>query len=60
MVKRLLENGAHVNAQGGHYDNALRAALEEGHDKEVKILLDNEADVNALDAASYRGDDQLV
>ena len=37
----LLDKGANVNAKSGRYDKVLQAALEEGHDKEVKMLLDN-------------------
>lgn len=35
----LLDNGADVNAQGGRYDNALQAALSEGYEKVVRLLL---------------------
>ena len=31
IVQRLLEEGADVNAQGGHYDNALQTASDRGH-----------------------------
>ncbi|SLM37434.1 ankyrin repeat domain containing protein [Lasallia pustulata] len=64
----LLDKGADVNAQGGMYGNALRAASEEGHDQVMRMLLDKGADVNAqggvygnaLQAASERGYDQVV
>ncbi|OCK96816.1 uncharacterized protein K441DRAFT_656827 [Cenococcum geophilum 1.58] len=46
-VKYLLSQGADVNAQGGHYGNALQAASIEGHDKIVEQLLSKDADVNA-------------
>jgi ankyrin repeat protein len=36
----LLDTGAEVNAQGGAYGNALRAASYEGHKQVVKMLLD--------------------
>ncbi|KAH7377131.1 hypothetical protein B0T11DRAFT_27613 [Plectosphaerella cucumerina] len=47
MVKRLLEEGADVNAQGGDYGNALQAASSEGRDETVQLLLEEGADVNA-------------
>jgi len=43
----LLEKGAEVNAQGGHYGNALQAACFRGHEKVVAILLEKGAEVNA-------------
>ena len=43
MVQMLLDKGAKVNAQGGDYNNALQAALYEGHEKVVHMLLDNGA-----------------
>jgi ankyrin repeat protein len=64
----LLDKGAEVNAQGGYYDNALRAALEGGHVQIVMMLLDAGADFNAqggrygnaLQAASEGGHEQIV
>ncbi|KAJ3846857.1 ankyrin repeat-containing domain protein [Lentinula lateritia] len=57
-----------VNAQGGHFGNALQAASCEGHDSIVKLLLEKNADVNAqggaygnaLYAASYKEHDSVV
>ncbi|KFY02998.1 hypothetical protein V490_00340, partial [Pseudogymnoascus sp. VKM F-3557] len=57
-----------VNAQGGHYGNALKAASVGGHEHTVKLLLDKGADVNALggrygnalQAASFRGHEHIV
>jgi ankyrin repeat protein len=46
-VTLLLEKGADVNAQGGHYGNALQAAANGGHDSVVTLLLEKGADVNA-------------
>jgi ankyrin repeat protein len=48
-VQLLLEKGAEVNAQGGHYENALQAASAflRGHDKIVQLLLKNGVEVNA-------------
>ncbi|KXJ84981.1 Pfs, NACHT and ankyrin domain protein [Microdochium bolleyi] len=57
----LLEKGADVNAQGGEYGNALQAASARGHEAIVRLLLAQEADVNAPDgAASDRGHDDIV
>ena len=47
MVELLLGKGADVNAQGGHYGNALQAASDGGHEKVVELLLGKGADVNA-------------
>ena len=68
IVELLLGKGADVNAQGGHYGNALQAASSRGYDKTVKLLLDKGADVNAqgghygnaLQAASAEGHDKIV
>jgi hypothetical protein len=67
-TRLLLDEGADVNAQGGHYDNALQAASYGGHEQVVKMLLDKGADVNtqggqygnALQAASEGGHEQVV
>ena len=64
----LLEKGADVNAQGGHYGTALQAASKQGHGQIVQRLLEKGADVNAqgghygnaLVAASVRVHDQIV
>ena len=42
----LLENGADINAQGGHYDNALQAVVHVGRLEVVHELLQHGADVN--------------
>ena len=52
-----------MNAKGGEYGNALQAALAEGNEVIVKLLLENGAEVNAeggkygnaLQAASFNG-----
>ncbi|KFY17204.1 hypothetical protein V492_00821 [Pseudogymnoascus sp. VKM F-4246] len=64
-IELLLSKGAdvNVNAQGGYYGNALKAASSHGHDGTVEVLLRNGADVNAkggnygyaLQAASFWG-----
>ena len=68
IVKTLLDKDADVNAQGGHYGNALQAASYRGHEQLVKMLLDKDAEVNAqggrygnaLQAASCEGHEQVV
>ncbi|PSN59255.1 purine and uridine phosphorylase [Corynespora cassiicola Philippines] len=47
VVKRLLAEGAYVNAQGGDYGNALQSALARGHKDIVELLVKAGADVNA-------------
>ena len=67
-MKLLLENGAKVNAQCGHYGNALYAASAEGYEQVVKLLVNKGADVNAqggeygnaLCAASEGGSELIV
>jgi hypothetical protein len=67
-VKMLLEEGADVNAQAGHFGTALQAAAFGGHDQVVQRLLEEGADVNAqaghfgtaLQAAADGGHDQVV
>ncbi|CAN9361213.1 unnamed protein product [Alternaria alternata] len=68
VTRLLLNKGAEINAQGGHYGNALQAASEGGHEQVVKTLLDAGAEVNAqgghygnaLQAASEGGHEQVV
>ena len=68
VVELLLGKGADVNAQGGHYGNALQAASAGGDEKVVELLLGKGADVNAqggyygtaLQAASVRGHEKVV
>ena len=43
----LLEKGANINAQGGHYGNALQAASIQGRKEVVQMLVDKGANVNA-------------
>ncbi|KAJ6140213.1 hypothetical protein N7471_006699 [Penicillium samsonianum] len=43
----VLERGVDVNAQGGHYGNALQAARAGGHDKIAQMVLERGVDVNA-------------
>jgi ankyrin repeat protein len=38
--------GANVNAQGGHYGNALQAASAHGDNDIVQLLLEKGANVN--------------
>jgi ankyrin repeat protein len=39
IVQQLLDRGADVNAQVGEYDNTLKAASLQGHEKVVRLLL---------------------
>ncbi|KFY98731.1 hypothetical protein V500_01563 [Pseudogymnoascus sp. VKM F-4518 (FW-2643)] len=67
-ANQLVEEGDDVNAQGGHFGNALQAASVGGHVKTVEVLLSKGADVNAqggyyenaLQAASGEGHDRVV
>ncbi|KAJ7481648.1 ankyrin repeat-containing domain protein [Mycena latifolia] len=47
VVQLLLEHGADVNAQGGHWGTGLQAASYNGSAKMVRLLLENGADINA-------------
>jgi len=47
IVNLLVEKGADVKAQEGHYGNALQAAASGGHAKIVHLLVKKGADVNA-------------
>jgi hypothetical protein len=68
VVSMLIEAGADVNAQGGHYGNALQAASWDGQEKVVSMLIERGADVNAqgghfgnaLQAASWGGREKVV
>jgi ankyrin repeat protein len=42
----LVGKEADVNAQGGHYGNALQAASVIGHEAIAKLLIEKGADVN--------------
>jgi hypothetical protein len=68
VVQLLLNNGAKVNTQGGHYGNALQAATIEGYERVVEQLLDASANANtqggyygnALQAAAASGHERVV
>jgi ankyrin repeat protein len=70
LVEELLRPAIDLNSKDERgrtamYDNALRAASAEGHDKIVRLLLVNGADVNAdggsaLLDASKAGHDRVV
>ncbi|KAF8522653.1 hypothetical protein JB92DRAFT_3268881, partial [Gautieria morchelliformis] len=67
-VRFLIEKGADVNAQGGHYGSALQTAASRHHDAIVQLLIEKGADVNvqgghygnALQTAALQGDDTIV
>jgi ankyrin repeat protein len=46
LVELLLEKGAEVNAQGGHWGGALPAASSGGYETVVRLLLEKGAEVN--------------
>jgi Ankyrin repeats (3 copies) len=64
VVQLLLKNGANVNAQGGHYDNALQAAAAGGYEKVVEQLLHVNAQGGhygrGLHTAASRGYEKVV
>ncbi|KAI2483801.1 Ank-2 multi-domain protein [Pyrenophora tritici-repentis] len=41
VTRLLLDKGADVNAQGGHYGNALQAAAYGGHEQLLELLISN-------------------
>jgi Ankyrin repeats (3 copies) len=43
----IVKMGSDINAQGGYYGNALRAASFRGYESVVRLLLDGGMDVNA-------------
>ena len=45
VVEEILQQSVDVNAQGGKYGNALRAASVSGHETVVRVLLDAGATV---------------
>ncbi|KAJ7939563.1 hypothetical protein B0H13DRAFT_2300244 [Mycena leptocephala] len=47
LVWGLLEHGADVNAEGGHYGNAMQAASGRGDIEIARLLLEHGAEVNA-------------
>jgi len=46
FVKGLLDNGADVNGESGEYGSALRAAVVNGHETVVELLLSKGAEVD--------------
>ncbi|KAL8655694.1 MAG: hypothetical protein Q9226_002942 [Calogaya cf. arnoldii] len=68
IVYLLLQKGANVNNQGGHYLNALQAAASSGSESIIRLLIDSGAHINVqggafgdpLRAASIRGHHTIV
>ncbi|CEO61082.1 Putative Ankyrin repeat protein [Penicillium brasilianum] len=68
VVQLLLDCGADINAQGGFYGDALKAACSEGHHRIAQLLLERGANVNvqggqygnALQAACSKGQADIV
>ncbi|KIK61322.1 hypothetical protein GYMLUDRAFT_225000, partial [Collybiopsis luxurians FD-317 M1] len=46
MVKMLLDGGSDPNIQGGHYGSALCAAIANGREDIINLLLERDAKVN--------------
>jgi ankyrin repeat protein len=68
LIQFLLDDGADVNAKGGHYGNALQAAVDSDNEGIVRYLVERGADVNArggeygnaLQAAAHNGNKDIV
>ena len=69
LPSTIMSNISHkINAQGGHFGNALQAASWDGHEKVVQMLLGKGADINAqggvygnaLQVASRSGREKVV
>ena len=48
-LKSMLKRGGDVDKRDGYGETALHIAVEEGHQKTVRLLLDSKADLNAKD-----------
>jgi ankyrin repeat protein len=48
IVRLLLEQGAAINAWGGHYGTALQATVVRSHTDIFQLLLEQGADINAV------------
>lgn len=61
IARLLLENGAHVNAEGGFHGTALQAASTVGRKEIVRLLLKNGAIASnkTMEAASDSGDEDV-
>ncbi|KAF8538615.1 hypothetical protein BDD12DRAFT_805984 [Trichophaea hybrida] len=57
FVKRLLDNGADVNAESDEYGSALQEAADKGHKEIVELLLGGGADINI---GTYNGRSSAV
>ncbi|KAL6919050.1 hypothetical protein FSST1_003076 [Fusarium sambucinum] len=53
VARVLIDKGADINAAGGRYGNALKAATTKGYYEVVELLLEKGADVNTQDGYSY-------
>ena len=47
MIELLLDNGADINEQDGHFNTALVLASDWDDEAVVELLLNKDADVNA-------------
>lgn len=57
LIKLFLEHGADVNHAGVSEETALHAATKKGHIETVKLLLDKDADMNAIYNKTYKAED---
>jgi len=48
IIQMLLDAGANANLIGGPYGNSFQAAAENGDSDIVELLLEHEADINAM------------
>ncbi len=49
-IKSMLKRGVDVNKRDGYGETALHIAVEEGHAKTARLLIDGKADINARDS----------
>ena len=55
VVKKLAQKNADVNAENKFDTTALMLAATQGHTDTVKVLLQNQVNINAVDYHQYTG-----